>query len=88
MNKGLNPKLKKIVSQINIGDGVVLELNDNYPGGDRAIGYVKTLTSTRLSIVMKRDTGIFDSIMNNFGIFRPTFTDMKNIKIVDPVDIK
>ena len=90
MYKGLKPKLKKIVSQINVGDGIVLEINkDHYAGADRAIGYVKSIRSSGMTLLMKRETkGLADFLANRMGIFRPSFSDIKNIKIVDPVETK
>jgi len=86
MYKNLKQGLEAVVSQLNIGDGIVIEHKPDFYA-DRTIGYIDSINSSYVILTQTRESKLFlETIFGHFfGTETRYYDSFENVRIVDPV---
>lgn len=83
----LKPELEKVVNQLSIGDGIIIEHKASHCLVDKTIGYVYSIRSDSLGLTKGRTPKFSWEKLSNWweSLSRHYYYSFENISVVDPV---
>ncbi len=85
MYKGLKPELEKIVDELRVGDGIIIDHKPDH-WTDRTMGYVKDISGSYLTLTLTRESKLFlETLAQMWGrLDHHHYDSFENIRVVDP----